>query len=513
MNQYYNYNLTFLDNLYILNFQKPIKMKKGLLFVLLLSVGFINLTFGQSINKLIENAQNAVIAGDYDKAISEIYQAINKKADNKKVVTAANTVIPSVFEAKENKITDLTTQVSNALNADEKYRLQGQIVEEYTDLARYASKLKYSPGSNLFSIATKEFVTKDYNAEKQAALVSLNDLKNASLEKHYVAGKKLLEVGIESFSDAEKELNQVSQLNPEYKNIKELYAEIAYVRGITAMEKGDRENFKQASRFFEQAHSHVSDYKDSRVKYSEAKKAATIRIAVFPFKNVSGVENVGAIGEFEADEIIKSIFNSEFVELISRDELSTIIKEQELIESGYLDENSVDEVGQIKGVNQIITGKITQIITNPEQVVKSNTPLKETKKVYVDDKGNVVDKLTGGLTNIINEVTNQQSSYKEVTKEAFVTTYTKKASAQLSCSYRLTDVGNGKILKSNSFTESFKFEHKWGTYKGSEHALSDSSKRLVKKTEQIAPSSVEMINKCAESSAKRIAKEVGAFLK
>ena len=51
--------------------------------------------------------------------------------------------------------------------------------------------------------------------------------------------------------------------------------------------------------------------------------------------------------------------------------METVIKEQALSQSGIIDESMAVEVGKILGVNEILSGQITQIIVSPGETTRN----------------------------------------------------------------------------------------------------------------------------------------------
>lgn len=469
--------------------------------------------FSQGPKKLIENARNAMSNGDFDKAVELIYKASSKKGDNKHVIAGCNSLIPAIFEAKENKIRDLNSKINNSDNADKQYQLEGQVIEEYEDLIKYASKLKYCPSSSYFKGHAQAFTSKDYNPSKEEAITKRSAFKDSAKEKYYQEGKRLMAQGEDRYAEAMKAFNRLEALDSDYKDARQSMAEMYYAKGKTAMNAGNREAYKQAYHYFKSANGYVLDFKDAKEQQLVAKDKATLRVAVFPFTNASGVERVGAIGNIQSDEIVRSIYDSDFVDVVSRDEVDALImREQALATSGYIDEETASKLGKKLGVNQIITGKINQIVMNPPQTVRTTS--KEAQKVYVNAKGDVVTDAEGGLDKITSFFDkDKKSTTRQVEKYATVTKYEKRASAKVVCSYQLTEIETGRIVKSNAFTEDFEFQHEWATFSGSKHGLSKETETLTKSSDVVAPSGQEMVNKCASQSAKRIAKELDEFLR
>jgi len=466
----------------------------------------------QSLNKLLNQAQYHYLSGKYELAIHNLYNATVKKGAHKKVVAAANTIIPGIFESLENGAAEMKIKLKQSPSSIEKYNYQTEIITIYDQLSKFSSKLKYSETKALMNKQASTFLNKNYKGKYLEAISTMEIIQNSKLEEHYQKGNQLLSQGLYKYQEAEKEFLAIIQLNHNYKDVPSKMAQIYYDRAVDQMRKSNRNAYKKACELFKKTSQYVPNYRDAMSLKEEAKKAATIRVAVFPFTNNSGIQEARGIGDIQSDNVIASIFDSEYVEIISRDEINVIIQEQQLSVSGLIDENSASKIGNILGVSHILTGKINQIIFNPAKIV--STKYENTQKVYVDAEGKVYNSLAGGLGNLANALLGGDGKqYTEKTAKAIVKKYTKVAFAKLHCSYKLTEIETGKIIKSNTVTTESNFRHEWATYSGSEFGLSKTNKRLTQKVEKIAPSPVEMVNECAEESAQKIAVDIGGFLK
>ena len=135
----------------------------------------------------------------------------------------------------------------------------------------------------------------------------------------------------------------------------------------------------------------LPNYKDVTAKLSEAGQCAEIKIAFVRFDNPTGRTVAGmAIGEFIFDDIkTKAQADaSRFVTMLDRDELAVLIAEQQLGLSG-LTEDSPD-IGKLKGVHDLIFGKITQVYARRDGLQKKPQTAEYTysyQTTYTDNKG------------------------------------------------------------------------------------------------------------------------------
>ena len=166
-------------------------------------------------------------------------------------------------------------------------------------------------------------------------------------------------------------------------------------------------------------------------------------MAIIPFADKSGkAGKYGALSEMITDNIISRVMNdpsaTEFLEIISRDQLEQVVKEQKLELSGIIDEKTVSEIGKILGLHEILTGEITEIIYTPVRTISRNIRQKQNVVVreeeYKDSKGK----------------THTKDIYGDV--YANVKIYTKTTGAKIVGSYKIIDVKTAKLKTSRSFS-------------------------------------------------------------
>jgi len=86
-----------------------------------------------------------------------------------------------------------------------------------------------------------------------------------------------------------------------------------------------------------------------------------VRIAVLNFENNSTWTYWGDnLGKAAADELVTQLFKSGEFSVIERSQLEAIMQEQNLGQSGRVNASTAAQIGQILGVQAILTGSITQ---------------------------------------------------------------------------------------------------------------------------------------------------------
>jgi curli biogenesis system outer membrane secretion channel CsgG len=86
------------------------------------------------------------------------------------------------------------------------------------------------------------------------------------------------------------------------------------------------------------------------------------KIAVIEFADLEG--NVTQLGRFIAEELITRIFTTGRFDVVERNLLQKVLEEQKLGMTGYIDQETAISLGQILGVDAIITGSISDLGPN-----------------------------------------------------------------------------------------------------------------------------------------------------
>jgi hypothetical protein len=267
-------------------------------------------------------------------------------------------------------------------------------------------------------------------------------------------------------------------------------AEIHYQKGIhLSLMSTDASTQKQAAVHFKQAYQYIANYKDSVVRYEASRQKAIRRIAILPFEDKSGLKNkYGSLGDILVDQLISGILqdkeSTEFVEIITRDQIDKVIAEQQLSTSGLIDERSSARIGVLLGAHEILSGRILQVIYVPPRSV--NIEQTETTQLEVDQEdGDGKEKI-------------------EVTCK--INVFTKTATAQVLASYSIVEVSTGRIISQETFNAPTSFEGSWArVVSGDQRALNSNQKSLVSKPEPFPPSEKEMVNTALSKLSRDIA--------
>ncbi len=282
-------------------------------------------------------------------------------------------------------------------------------------------------------------------------------------------------------------------------------AEAHYQSGITLSQSSDDlQTQKKAALEFKAAQRYVANYKDAASRYESSRKAGMKRIAVMPFEDKSGaMGRYGDISGVIVDDIVRIVMSDadamEFMELISREQLQSVLTEQDLGMSGAMDESTVVEVGKLLSVHEILTGKISSITYAPPAT--TNTTNEVTRSVVVKTES-YKDK---------DGKTKKKKIYGDV--KAKVTTYTKSSRAEISGSFTVVDAKTAKILRTEAFTGTANFTHRWAKYSGDSRAVSTVTKILIALNADSKPTPVagELVNEAGRDLARSLASSLKEY--
>ena len=307
-----------------------------------------------------------------------------------------------------------------------------------------------------------------------------DELKNLSNELEYIHSITM-SYGLDLFpQDYSEELNRLGLLAAEYH----------YKRGLEYRKKRDKQSQKNAANEFMSAQEFVSSYKNSKQMYEEARAAALITLLIRPFEGKQNLVN------YIRDQLmmVQSKKSKEFLKIITRDQMVSILEEQRLQLSGMVNDNQIGEIGELSAANHILSASLVTTHRPPEKIVttdivqEKNVVVSKTK--YLDDNGE--EKISELKENVY----------------ATVNYFKKSAESNLSLTYQITDVNSGQLIYSNTVKTNSKFFHEWATYKGDKRALSSKYKNLCRFKEEFAPSKSELHMLAAQKLPKKLMKKI-----
>ena len=275
-------------------------------------------------------------------------------------------------------------------------------------------------------------------------------------------------------------------------------AEAHYQEGLNLSQNDDVDSHKQAAKEFKAACGFCPGYKDAEELYETERQAGVKRIAIIPFEDKTGKEGkYGSLSDIIVDDVVSDIMRDpdsmEFLEIISRDQLTQVLQEQDLGQSGIVDSQTAADIGKVLGVHEIVTGKISQIIYIPPATVTRNVSREKEVATgtenYTDSDGKV----------------KQRTVYGKVKATVYI--HTRTASASISGSYAIVEAKTARLKKSESFSQRDEFRCQWAKFSGDERALMYDDKKYG--PEIPAPVEVEMVNQ----AAKKLSASLAAALK
>jgi hypothetical protein len=314
------------------------------------------------------------------------------------------------------------------------------VVNEYRAIAKLSDQVETLPTVVGKKGHRYEFETQDVSAE-------LNEAIEQAAEYHYRSGVSLLERG--GGKRAADEFAAALQYVPYYKDAKTLGAESRYRKGEAFRRQGD---LKNAAREFRASWEFRPNYKDSAALYDECRSAATKRIAILPFENLSGKEHLGAIGDILSDQVLAKVMsqNPEFLEFVNRDQVSVLLAERGEVEFGSIDAGSAVAAGRLAGVDAFLFGKIL--------LVDENFPEDE-----VSDPRTV-------SANMPNPTTGQEETVTVTFWE-----HTRSGYVEVRATFSVIEAHSGKVLGGNELRDRREDFVRWIMYEGDERAIPGSA--------------------------------------
>ena len=426
---------------------------KNLFFPSFLTLVFASLCLTGCAGKhgeLMESAQVSYRANDYEAALRDAVMALKHKPDYDKAQNFAPTFFNAAVEARQRSISTLE-------RTSDKFRWD-QIVADYKGLIEINALVKNLPP--LIHKKTKQritFDTRDYTSQ-------LAEASDNAAEAHYQEGIRI------------------------------------------ADSAGDVETQKRAAKEFKMVEEFVPGYKDVRIRYEQSRSAGVKRMAILTFEDKSGKARAyGALSETITDNIISNVLNdptaTEFLAIISRDQLERVMSEQNLSFTGRFDTQTVANIGGVAGVHELVVGQITQIIYTPARPTRTSWDRQSTirEKIgterYVDNEGN----------------TKTRPKYRNVKISARVTRTQVESSVSIIGSYEIVDVKTAELKKADNFTIKHEFSAEWAKFTGNEGALHRSDRALTSRPEEHAPVEDEMVLEAANQLSGELAETLKAY--
>ncbi len=421
-----------------------LRTSRMIIIIIIGALLFSSCSYFSSYGRAQVRAKRAYKAGDYDTAVRECVRALTKNPGYEKSLKLLDDVFPKAIEFHFYRI--------NRLEISQEPFRWDEIVNEYETILELTSLLEE------LSLPQTEVLL--FRSGVNGLQLRLDDARQNAAESHYT-------------------------------------------RGVELMQRETRENYKLAANEFKKAMEFSPGYADSETLYEECRQQAITRIALMSFENSTGTSRYGDIGELISNEILSTMMQDEslmeFVEFVNRDKIKVILDEQQLAQSGLVDEESSIEIGNILGVHLIITGKVTHISAGEPQHIRNRRRME--KKI-----------VTG-------QETYTNSEGKERIRNIYATVYANvvfhevSAESMVTVSYQILDVSTTKILYSNNLSAKYKYSQEWVTYSGDKRALSFSARLLAKRREQPIPDKMNLIMEAVKKLSSRMEDDIKNALK
>jgi len=274
----------------------------------------------------------------------------------------------------------------------------------------------------------------------------------------------------------------------ELEEAKENAAKAHYNYGLSKMETGTKHDYKVAAISFKNALEFVQNYKDSQELYENCRKSASIKLGIFPFENKTGKKKYSSISQNISNNILSKFFNDdnlmEFIDIINRDKIDLIIKEQKLSHSGLVDNSQKIKLGEIDGINMMVIGEINQIIVNnPKKISEKQNLSKKVIKnttTYTDSKGKIKKKYT----------------YKTI--RGTITHHKQESSAKVNGTYKILDTETAQVISGGNVEGIYSYSYDWATFNGNRNVLDYRWEKKLNKKSKIHPSKDKLVDAAFE---------------
>lgn len=278
--------------------------------------------------------------------------------------------------------------------------------------------------------------------------------------------------------------------------LKEKLAENYYKAGETYYAKGSRENKKNAAKMFSKIVKYYPEYRDAKSKYETYKEEAMQRVMFSPIKSyvTEGVNVSSLIYTNLNSYVVNSSELTEFTQILSREQVDNLLKEQKLALEGVIDPATVAQVGKTLGANIVIDVEIPVVSYSESDPSRSSTD-KSWDEKYGEESYKDPDT---GATKIRD--LKRKKYYTEIS-------YSKSNKAIITVAYSIKDIATSQVLKSDKFTTEAEDYAYWKIYKG------DTPNKLTSQTEPDLASEAELITKCSDSVSKKLASSIIGYLR
>ena len=190
------------------------------------------------------------------------------------------------------------------------------------------------------------------------------------------------------------------------------------------------------------------------------------RIAVTEF------DGPGQSGKLVVSILNSKLLNSNYFDVLEREKLQDVMREYQLSMAGMVNPDKAKQIGQLLGVDGIITGEVTAYSVEDENGKERVKESVWTGKYEKDSKGNFV---------YTKDIFGKKHK-KKVYREQFVTRYYKIRRGTATVTFRVIDVGTGAILTAKTYSKNYssgKVREGRGILKSRDAILTDLTNAIV----------------------------------
>lgn len=309
---------------------------------------------GQSVKKLIKNAESYETQKLYLEAVNNYRQVLHKNPS----------LIKKYHEALRRNaqyiIDEKLSLFFIELNSD---KIQ-KALKTFEEAEYFAREIKYFN----IDLQISDSYKKDYKVARDRMLLSL-----------YEQGKQLMDKG--EFKNAKEKFQLIFEHDPDYGNVSSLL-ETSNIepKYRMAVEVFEQNNYSKAWDLFEKVALINPDYQSTSEYRKTIIAKLGITLAVLPTQsNNQLLENNLNL------KLIASLsqLNSPFLQIVDRENITLIIDEQKLGLSGLIDEKTAAELGKLYGAQYILVTKLINYEWIPGELISQQMTAYEGKQVSV----------------------------------------------------------------------------------------------------------------------------------
>lgn len=406
---------------------------------------------GQKVNKYNKTAKDLIKAGKYNQAVMNAAYALKLSLKKGQISSAQGYLNASYNRANQQNLNriELLEENTESFEGDQTVTDLSEIVRLYKTMRNYNNILKEIP-------------SKSFNAVKK---------KDPGFHPE-----------IEDYK------SNITTAKANFEKSKEDAAVMHYTKGRELESDGGKLNSRMAAKRYRWADEYSPGYRDATDRYEEVRKLGTTRMGLMKFE--SSGSQYGDLGAIVSDKLLNYLASKaaqlEFFEVMDRNQLDIVVREQQMALSGLMDESTTADIGELHGVDVLLVGNVTKSLIDRQKSGPVDKSYSKSVKVgtekYINNKG------------------------KEKERPVFATVYatakvhTKRADASVGGSYKVLDVKTGQVLQSGSANGTDNWSVSWiGTFSGDKRALPSLARK-----EPNYPSYDSMINTSSNKVANQI---------